>query len=77
MVIYRAKADYGSAASALHKLVINCGCILCDVHYSVRVVLEGLDYKIQNDAVLQVMSVEIYILQAYYYLPLDAIRLEA
>jgi hypothetical protein len=67
LVIHRAKADYGSAASALHKLVINCGCILCDVHYPVRVVLEGLDYEIQNVTVLQMMSVEIYILQVYYF----------
>jgi hypothetical protein len=67
LVIHRAKADYGSAASALHKLVINCGCILCGVHYPVRVVLEGLDYEIQNVTVLQMMSVEIYILQVYYF----------
>jgi hypothetical protein len=67
VIHHRAKADYGSAASALHKLVINCGCILCDVHYPVRVVLEGLGYEIQNLAVLQVMRVEMYILQVYYF----------
>lgn len=48
LVLHRAKADYGSAASALHELVINCRCILCDVHYPLRIVLEGLGYEIQN-----------------------------
>jgi len=41
----RTKADYGSAASALHKLVINYRCILYDVHHPLRIVLKGYEAK--------------------------------
>jgi len=41
----RTKADYGSAASALHKLVINYCCILYDVHHPLRIVLKGYEAK--------------------------------
>lgn len=48
LVFHRAEADCGSVSSVVHKLVIDCYCILCDVHYSFRLVREGLNFRLCN-----------------------------
>jgi hypothetical protein len=42
---HRTEENYGSAASDVHKLIIDCCCILCDMHYSIRIILEGMHYE--------------------------------
>jgi hypothetical protein len=46
-VLHRTEENYGSAASDVHKLVINCCCILCHIHYSIRIILEGMHCEIR------------------------------